>query len=251
MDTIKLLIFKLSVICFILFSILFFNACKKEETTKRQETDSIIIEGKVYKTVKIGSQWWTTENLNVKTYRNGDSIKYIGKNGTYDPIRDSTQWNNINSGAYCNGQYGYLYNGYAITNSHNIAPVGWHIPSDDEWKQLEKYLGMSQTEADKVNWRGTKEGDKLKASNTIKFWPSPSPYEIWPNNESGFTALPGRCIMFYGMNSDDNDKYIGFWWSSTLQGNQMWYRYLSNSKSGIFRYYGSMTYGFSIRCVKD
>lgn len=236
-------------------------ACEKETVESLPETDTVTdIDCNVYKTVKIGSQWWMAENLNVKRYRNGDSIIYMGD--AYEQTLDSAKWVNSFSGAYCKGRIDYLYNGYTILDKRNIAPEGWHIPTDEDWKHLEKHIGMSQSEVDKVNWRGIKEANKLRLSANPYWNKSPDQYEIWGTNESGFTALPNGCVVVsartvsvglikisarYSSSSDE----MGFWWSSSLEDNQLWYRYLDKNKGGVFRYFGSMNYGFSIRCVKD
>ena len=36
--------------------------------------------------------------------------------------------------------YGNLYNWYAVDDNRGICPEYWHVPSDEEWKQLEMYL---------------------------------------------------------------------------------------------------------------
>ncbi len=89
----------------------------------------------------------------VTHYRNGDPIPNVTDDGT---------WRTLSTGAYCNynsdkadaALYGRLYNWYAVDDSRSIAPEGWHVATDDEWKQLEMYLGMSQAEADSEGWRG-------------------------------------------------------------------------------------------------
>ena len=91
------------------------------------------VEGNNYKTVKIGDQWWMSENLNVKSYRNGAIIPNI---------TDSAGWVQLQTGGYCiynNGnnqsnEPGILYNWNAVNNSSGLAPAGWHIPTDDDWK---------------------------------------------------------------------------------------------------------------------
>jgi uncharacterized protein (TIGR02145 family) len=237
---------------------------KKTDTVETIiETDSLTdIDGNVYKTVKIGEQWWMSENLKVKRYRNGDSIPFIGsKPGTN--VFDSTKWRvSVNEGAYCildgkdstsanfNGKkFGVLYNAYTLNNPKNIAPAGWHVPTDTEWKELEIQLGMSNEESEKVSWRGTNEGNELKIQ---KAWYFPSnKYKIWGSNESGFSALGSSCIMFDGQDANPGITYNGFWWTASEQGAEQWYRYLDYNKAGVFRYFGPKTYGFSIRCVKD
>ena len=228
-----------------------FNACKKETATPELHTDSITdIDGNIYQTVKIGNQWWMAENLHVKRYNNGDSIIYIHSG-------DTAKWNKTISGAYTDGKTGLFYNGYIINDVRDLAPTGWHIPNDDEWKQLEIYLGMNRDTANKVNWRGNKEGNKLKkqrkADKNIIWYEEEAvnKFEVWGNNESGFSALPGGFINFDGKRIETDAMTLGFWWSSTQIENQLWYRYLDYSKTNVFRYYGPKTYGFNVRCVKN
>jgi uncharacterized protein (TIGR02145 family) len=202
-------------------------------------------DGNVYQTVLIGDQCWMMENLKVTHYRNGDPIPHVTDGGT---------WSEDTSGAYCNydndsanvATYGRLYNWHAVDDSRNIAPAGWHVPTDDEWKQLEMHLGMSQAEADDVGWRGTDEGGKLKEAGTTH-WQSPN---TGATNESGFTALPGGYRhndgTFYHMG--DN----AYFWSSTEIGSDYaWARHLTYSSSLVFRYDNYRRYGFSVRCVRD
>jgi uncharacterized protein (TIGR02145 family) len=243
-----------------------FHACNNDdvEPWPKIENDSITdIDGNVYLTVKIGEQWWMAENLKVKRYRNGDSLIYVGPPKDAIFGFDSARWSTISDlGAYCaldaydtskvnyDGKvFGFLYNGYVILDHRNIAPLGWHVPSDEEWRILEMTLGMSSGEANDVNWRGDIEGNKLKIQSS---WVNPyDKYSIWGTNESGFSAIGSSCKMFDGKESSPGLGYMGFWWTSSKEGNNLWYRYLDYNKSGIFRYFGSKNYGFSIRCVRD
>jgi len=225
-----------------------FNGCKKEAKTTVLETGIVSdIDSNIYNTVKIGNQWWMAENLKTRRYRNGDSILNIGNK------LDSALWNKATAGVYFEGSLGVFYNFYAVADQRNIAPAGWHIPTDDEWKELEIYLGMSQIDADKVNWRGTNEGNKLKiqgAGSTV--WTNPTDkYEVWGTNESGFTAIGAGCVMFNGVEGNPGENYTGFWWTASIQGSNAWFRYLDYNKPNVFRFYGPKTYGFSLRCVKD
>jgi len=248
----------------VLFGALFSIGCKKEKKPSSiLETGTVTdIDGNTYKTVKIGNRWWMAENLKVKRYNNGDSIIMVKENNF---VLDSATWNNLKTGAYCiidnseqisqnyqGKMFGYLYNWYTVADSRNLAPVGWHIPSDTEWKELEEYLGMSASEADQINWRGSNEGNKLKIDGGSKGWNKSSDiYTIWGTNESGFTALGGGCCMYNGIWGNPGTFSTGFWWTSSLNQNEAWYRYLDYNKANVFRYYGPKTYGFSVRCVKN
>jgi uncharacterized protein (TIGR02145 family) len=233
----------------IAFLAIHFTACNEKVTDPVvPETDSIIdIDGNIYKTVKIGNQWWMAENLKVKRYSNGDSIAFVANNNP-----DSV-WANLNAGAYCyfKEKFGVLYNFYTISDPRGIAPSGWHVPTDEEWKEMEMQLGMSQEDANKINWRGTVEGNKLKkfGGETTEWLDSYDKYAIYGTNESGFAAIGSACRMFNGLWGDQTHN--AFWWSSSLNGSEAWYRGLDYNKANVYRYYGPKTYGFSIRCVKD
>ena len=195
------------------------------------------IDGNVYKTIKIGTQTWMAENLKTTKYRNGDPITNV---------TDNASWAALSTGAYCwynndkttyKATYGALYNWYVVKDSRNIAPTGWHVPSDTEWTALTTYLGGESVA-----------GDKLKEVG-VTHWQSPN---IGATNESGFTALPsgGRkdfAGTFYALGD------IGFWWSSSTKVNDIdgaGSPFLGNTSS-IFSGYSRKQYGFSVRCIKD
>jgi len=201
------------------------------------------IDRNVYQSVKIGNQWWMAENLKVTHYRNGDAIPNV---------INATDWSNLTTGAYCNydnddsyvSTYGSLYNWYAVNDTKQIAPAGWHVPTDEEWKQLEMHLGMSPSEADDIGWRGTNEGGKLKETGTTH-WYSPN---TGATNESGFNALPGGRTSGTYYNMGHN---AGFWSSTENDSLDAWHRYLSDDQSKVYRSGHSKQHGFSVRCVRD
>jgi len=188
------------------------------------------------------------ENLKVIHFRNGESIQNVS---------DSIQWADLNTSGYCNYEnngsnvaiYGRLYNWYAINDIRIIAPEGWHIPSDEEWKELEMYLGMNQYQADDFGWRGTDEGGKLKETGTLH-WNNPN---NGATNESGFSALPGGYRGDYNLyvGFDDMCYYAYFWTSTEQNSNYALLRSLCYEKQVIFRGYYTKRCGFSVRCVKD
>jgi uncharacterized protein (TIGR02145 family) len=204
------------------------------------------IDGNTYLTAKIGEQWWMIENLKVTHYRNGDPIPNV---------TDFGEWSGLTTGAYCEydndpsnvNTYGRLYNWYAVNDGRNIAPEGWHVPTDEEWKALEMYLGLSQAEADAEGWRGTDEGGLLKQLG-ITHWTSPN---AAANNYSGFTALPNGIRQ--------HNDYMNFtidatFWSFTeITASSAWYRGLHYNHGLIHREHieNIKYYGMAIRCVKD
>ena len=130
-------------------------------------------------------------------------------------------------------------------------PYNWHVPSDDEFKSLEMYLGMSESEANGEGLRGTDEGGKLKEEGN-EHWNSPN---TGATNETDFIALPGgnrryetytNQEIFSGLN-----RYGFFWSSSEVYTVNAWYRVFSFDYSESNRYHLSKANAFSVRCVKD
>ena len=211
------------------------------------------IDGNVYNTIQIGNQLWMAENLKVTQYRNGDAIPNV---------TNSQDWEDLISGAFLNynndesyvSTYGRLYNWYVISDPRGIAPEGWHVPSDDEWKELELYLGMPQAEADDESSRSTgKVGQKLKSvSEWYNGWNNVDNVdpEIIGTNESGFSALPGGYAGDNGLTDDMGHDGI-FWTSTELIGGLAWRRGLGHASAGVARYTNGNNYGFSIRCIRD
>lgn len=218
------------------------------------------IDGNIYETVQIGTQIWLKENLKVTHFRNGDPIP---------EVQDSLQWVAQTQAAWCNNEnkpangevYGKLYNWYVINDPRQIAPEGWHVPSDTEWKMLEMYLGMSASVADKENYRGTKEANALKTADTIKHWtldccPAPGLSKNKGNNSSGFSALGAGYRLYYnaGGNYTSFQKPTGnaqFWTSTSQTNSTAWLRHLCVYHEDIYRAHWPKTNGSSIRLVKD
>lgn len=190
-------------------------------------------DGNVYQTVKIGNQWWMAENLKVTNYRNGVAIPNV---------TDADTWEYLTSGAYCyynndsnNGTtYGCLYNWYAVIRS-DLAPEGWHVPTEDEWQELEDYLtdnGFSGTE-----------GTALKSTSG------------WYNdgngtNDFGFNGLPAGFRYWDGYYYNMGDT--AYFWSATEgSSSNAWYRRLTDSHTNFYRAIHYKEHGFSVRCVRD
>ena len=212
--------------------------------TVLREEAATDIDGNTYKVVKIGNQWWMAENLKVTHYRNGDPIPNVTSN---------SGWEGLSTGAYCvydnkeshADTYGYLYNWYAVNDWGNIAPAGWHVPTDEEWKQLEMHLGMSRSKADDELSRGKKEGGKMKEAGTTH-WDSPNTFAT---TASGLSARPG------GWRGGDGYRRMGdsayFWTSTEGSFKHAWDRCLSCRSSDVYRSDSRSGWGCSVRCVRD
>lgn len=153
-------------------------------------------DGKVYKTVKIGSQVWMAENLNVSKFRNGDLIPEAKTFEQYQiSIENGTpMWCYYDFDSTNAKTYGKLYNYYAIKDKRGLAPMGWKIPSKREWETLISILG------------GAKSAEKKLKSNNSWLYSG--------NNSSGFSALPGGILN--DSNSFSGMGVAGFWWSTSV-----------------------------------
>lgn len=196
-------------------------------------------EGNEYKTIVIGTQEWMAENLNTSIYRNGEAIA--------TSLNDAG-WQNTTSGAwtyYDNDPsyacpYGMLYNWYACVDARQLCPVGWHVPSNEEWTLLKNYLGGDAIGVGKMKTTGT-----IEAENGL--WYSPN---AEATSSSGFSGAPGG-------NRDVSGEYfalgsVGFWWSSSEGANSdAFYQLLFYFDSQATGGYNSKNYGFSVRCLRD
>ena len=205
-----------------------------------------------YDLVAIGDQCWFAENLRTEYYANGDVIP----SSLDDAIWSSTTAGAVTvygegtSGVY-NGNddevvnlatYGRLYNWYAAVDVRGLCPTGWHVPQDSEFKTLEMELGMSESAANGMGYRGTDQGTQMKSSA------SDSP--AWNGtNTSGFSGLAGGYRNYNGVfNGGGSD---GYFWSASAGGAFAWFRRLDGGYTEVNRYYSNLRYGFSVRCVRD
>jgi uncharacterized protein (TIGR02145 family) len=184
--------------------------------------------------ITIGTQVWDKCNLDVTTYRNGDVIP---------EVQDPAVWASLTTGAWCwynndsaNGPtYGKLYNWHAVNDPRELAPVGYHVPTDTELTTLTDYLGGS-----------TVAGGAMKEVG-LCHWNSPN---INATNSSGFTALPGGTRNDFG--SYDNIGNNGNYWSSSeFDTTTAWLRSLNLIAGNVDRFRSNKENGFSVRVIKD
>jgi uncharacterized protein (TIGR02145 family) len=199
------------------------------------------IEGNLYGVVYIGNQVWMSENLRSATLNDNTPIPNIPDNET---------WITMTTPGYCwfsnnvsyKGTFGALYNWYAV-GTGKLCPTGWHIPSDDEYKTLEIYLGMTAEQADLWDFRGTDQGTKMKSTTG---WDEGGN----GTNASGFNGLCGGYR--YGATGAFNALGIlTYWWSSEHNTDQAVYRRLDFDNSGVYRSVTSKRGGKYIRCIKN
>jgi len=233
---------------FVFLVVVIYTSCDKKSTTEAEPDPKTVtdIDGNVYNTIRIGNQLWTMENLKVTRYRNGDPIFNLTDNNTLeDPSAGAlcAYDNDTNNVAI----YGYLYNGFAVEDSRNLAPKGWHVPTDEEWKVLEMHLGMSQSVVDEKDYRGTDEGGQLKETGTVH-WNSPN---TGATNESKFSALPGGYRYDYDGAFGGLNTNAGFWNSTEENSTHLGYRYLAYDRSNNLRSTRDKACWFSVRLIWD
>ena len=191
------------------------------------------IDNNRYEIVEIGNQVWMAENLRTTRYNDGTPISLV---------TDNSAWASRTASAYTwydNGptDFGALYNFYTVadTNTRNVCPIGWHIPSSTEWTTLSAFLGGNSVA-----------GGKMKQSG-LEYWASPN---TSATNESGFNGLPGgdragHSGGFFGISD------FGGWWSFSYGTSGWVYYYLSYNNALLDTFDADPNRGLSIRCVKD
>jgi uncharacterized protein (TIGR02145 family) len=226
-------------ICFLITSlVLIQNLTAQQFGTLKNSRD-----GKIYKTVKIGEQVWMAENLNVSTFRNGDSIPHAATDQEWDNAGKEGRpaWcyyeNNTNNGL----KFGKLYNWYAVMDKRGLAPKGWHIAKNTEWEILIQYFG------------GVEESGRLKFNYESYPTSSQISYNTFWGNISGERSVFGfnNYLNFIPLGEDSHSS----WWvgrkSKKDLGIHNYYQYLYNLKILDRVLDCRETEGHSVRCIKD
>jgi uncharacterized protein (TIGR02145 family) len=213
-------------------------------------TDIVLkdIDGNTYKTVKIGNQIWMAENLRVSKYRNGEPITLLNDNTVSQIKEGEGAWNYAN-GDSGDSSYGKLYNWYAVNDARNIAPKGWHVPTETEYLELFKYCEYHYSSASASGARAIMANSDLWYNNKY--------YQDGFVSKSGFEALPagesshdyrhvsynfeGDDAYFWTADkfTDDSAKYFGIEWRGSFL--------ISDNKLNT-QY---KLHGMSLRLIKD
>jgi uncharacterized protein (TIGR02145 family) len=224
------------------------------------------IDMNTYNTVSIGTQCWTATNLRVRRYNDGTEIRFNNSGGSGGTTSET--WSVLNYGAhtiYANDSlaspsnlttYGYLYNWYAAkgifrtgviasTDTLNICPTGWHVPTDSDWNKLVKFIDSGADTTVTVT-QSTTAGTLMKKNDAL--WTTNT-----GTNTSGFSGLPGGYRNNFG--SFGNISSSAFFWSATAYAlNFAWLRSLSGSSGDVNRLNSAVTSKFggaSVRCLRD
>jgi len=154
--------------------------------------------------VDVGTQNWSTTNLRVSTYRNGDTIPFAANTSewlTYNSTKTGA-WRYYNDDPSTELIYGKYYNSFALLDPRLIAPTGYHIPTLEEWPLLNSYL-LSQSNV----FSGLK-------NISLNVWTPPNGNAT---NAYLFEAMPGGAIMFDS--SGYNINGWGYYWMYTQGAN--------------------------------
>ncbi len=194
--------------------------------------------------ITIGTQIWSTKNLDVARYRNGDPIPQV---------TDPTQWVNLTTGAWCwynndsatyAATYGRLYNWYAVNDPRGLAPEGWHVPTDGEWHRLVKFIDPGADTLCINCLPSSTAGGSMKSTTG---WFSPN---TGATNSSGFSGLPGGYRYGDGI-FNFVGGYAAFWSATAYQTTLARNRLLYWDTSILYRSYDNKRDGFSVRVIRD
>lgn len=196
------------------------------------------IDGNIYQTVTVGTQFWMAENLKTTKYNDGTAIPLVTDDKAWEALSTPGYCWYKNDPATCKTNYGAIYNWYTVSTG-KLCPEGWHVPTYSEWNTLTTFLGVATGSVSSVA------GEKLKGTGTNN----------WLNadgsiNKSDFISLPG------GYRNDDgsfstNGNYCRWWMSAEWNISTVWGRFMNYGYGGGVNSYVGMREGFSVRCIRD
>ncbi len=205
----------------------------------------VTFNGYTYSSVVLGNgQEWMAENLRTTIYANGDPIPNVTINSEWqNPTGVAWDaWSHYDNNNSYENPYGKLYNWYAVSDSRNVCPTGWHVPSDAEWNSLIGYLDPAFNPS-AIGIQSSIASIKMRSTGS-QFWQIGNTNAT---NEIGFSALPGGNRLNLGTFFDIGS--VGYWWSSQgVGGNDAYFRSISIN---VMRGSCSSKHGFSVRCIKD
>ena len=187
-------------------------------------------------TVKIGTQTWMTSNLNVTTFRNGDPIMEAQSVEEWERCgkKKIPAWCWYDNDGKLDKKSGKLYNWYAVNDPRGLAPEGFHVPNEEDWKTLVNQLGGESEAAPKMRL-GKEWGD----SATVV------------HSKTNFAAVPTG----WRLTSPDGTAFTSegaYWWCATpLSLKFAWTRYVIFFSREVKSYCYPKASGLAVRCIKD
>jgi uncharacterized protein (TIGR02145 family) len=182
--------------------------------------------------VQIGNQIWTSDNLGVTRFRNGDPIQEAENAQEWSRAARERRpaWCYYENDPEKGKTHGKLYNWYAVTDPRGLAPEGWHVPSKPEITQVVAYLDSY-----------FKDINHLDSLFVVGLNDSPE-HSLYAD-QSGYRLRNGMFANF---------GQYGFWWGNTCYlASDAWLKHIrsgSSFKITSFFHHGD---GFSVRCIRD
>ncbi len=175
------------------------------------------------RTVKIGGQEWAAENLSVATFRNGDPIPQVKSASEWLAAArgEKPAWCYYGNDAAKGKKHGRLYNWWAVVDPRGIAPAGWHVPTNEEWRTLIGAVG------------------------------GPGGAFARLKEPAGFAAVPSGA-RYYKDASFNHLGTVTFWWTASKADKWTgWYHAAHFGLQQVANDNGGMNTGHSVRLVKD
>jgi len=205
-------------------------------TWEMEYFDALVIGGKAYRTVTIGTQEWMAENLDFRFDYNGSPLPLNNSGTSNSPAAYYYNYDNI--GTYVHGgsyNTGLLYNWHAVdylnTNRNTLCP-GWHVPSDDDFNKLFRAVGGNSSAGTKLKYDQPGWAPSWRGDDTYEF--SATPSGIYTGN---FANLSTELRLWSSTVSYEVSTYALYAYFTT--GN-------STAMQSVYKYYG-----MSVRLVKD
>ena len=192
------------------------------------------IDGNRYETIIVDGKMWTTSNLNTTRFSDASFIPQATSAKQWKKYmkKKKPAWCYYNFSSKSEDEFGKLYNWYAVKSDKGLAPKGFHVATDKEWKALINNFGGAE-----------EAGSKLK---TVVDWTEDGN----STNESKFSAKPGGYTLD-GESFEYVGKY-GYWWTSSEAHMTNAYSYTMYYLSGKVERKVNYKYsGLSVRCVAD
>ena len=134
-----------------------------------------------YPLVKIGTQYWMRDNLEVSSYVDGEAL----------PRLDAVTTNVVGYLQSATEHYFYTAN---VVLSNKILPIHWSIPDWKDWNILKDYLNGEASLLKSGTWLPLKAGEQVQPATNL----------------SGFNGIP--VGMYVGaFQTDYEKKHLAYW----------------------------------------
>lgn len=195
--------------------------------------------------VYTNGQEWTTQNLRTTAYANGDDIPHLPEDQEWVNATNGA-WVSVNNNSDFDLGFGKMYNAMAVVDSRNLCPSGWRIPSDDDFKELELFLGFSPEEVNSNGGRFSGHGGEFKVTG----------FGSWNSPNEGASNLNGFSAVGHGVRNAISGEFLhrkvnGAIWTSTATGNgSHWFRSFHYWFNVVYRNTVEINSGLAVRCIK-